>query len=106
MNKDAPYLIEEAERLYAYHGAPATKCPLDDNRFLATVYALEDSRNRVANAESARDNTLNTLRAARLRLQTLGESVPEFVYQELMSLLDDEMLDDAGNRIRTQRETP
>jgi Fe-S oxidoreductase len=35
--KPIPYTLAEAEKLCAYHGAPATKCPLEDDRFLATV---------------------------------------------------------------------
>jgi hypothetical protein len=43
-----PYTLPEAERLAAYHGAPATRCPLDDDRFLATVCALDAANAREA----------------------------------------------------------
>lgn len=48
MSDAKPYTLPEAERLAAYHGAPATRCPLDDDRFLATVRALDNANQREA----------------------------------------------------------
>lgn len=52
MSDAKSYTTPEAERLVAYHGAPAMRCPLDDARFLATVRALDAANVRVAELEA------------------------------------------------------
>lgn len=53
-----PYSLQEAQQLVAYHGAPATKCPLDDDRFLATVEELERLRQALNNIKKVADHTI------------------------------------------------
>lgn len=56
--KPIPYTLEEAQRLVAYHGAPATLCPLDDDRFLATVEECERLRQALSNIKKVADRTI------------------------------------------------
>jgi hypothetical protein len=71
MSYGKPYTLEEAQKLVAYHGAPATKCPLDDDRFFATVAALEHAEKQRDEAQAKVDwLVVNELPAVNLQLAT------------------------------------
>ena len=53
MSEVKPYSVAEAAHLAAYHGAPATRCPLEDDRFFETARALAAAQARIEELEAA-----------------------------------------------------